>query len=577
MAELARERAKSAADAHRLHANEAQAASEHHAQAEKLHQEARARAEEARRNAERAGLAKDEGHHVVPPGGTHADPSKAVRSSAAQTAYEKALALRNRPANHQVPTGADHTGKVAKLGPATMSAAATARQAIRIAGTRSPRTPSPSTLEPLRTSAMAGLRPHQRALVAARVLKNKAHASTTGRPANLTSHAGSQPITRPASPAAAGQKTGAAGKQTRPLVTLAAANLGNAKATKGKSTKPKPGQTGGAVTTTTNGKTSTTGKPATTTTTTNGKTSTTGKPATTGKPTNNSGTTTINNQSGSALLIAGILAAEVGQALLLQGAFAGAGGGSAFGSGCAFIPNNDGGDASGGDDVAAVGGDAAGTDDQAGTDDALAAQTFDPDSSQSGVLLSVNGDPGDAGPAGTDGDPGPVGGPDGTDASSTASLPPLDLSSPPGSEPGGTDPGDTVSAVVFDQPAVALDAVPQNGRYLNLINLSRSKVTVYVQYHAVDQQNNWAWFPADPAMSDQALSFDLEPGQATETRDGDWRIFADKARVWAVSADGQQQWVRYQKRDLLLVPEVDDQGQPGYVAPTIETVDFGVK
>ncbi len=146
-----------------------------------------------------------------------------------------------------------------------------------------------------------------------------------------------------------------------------------------------------------------------------------------------------------------------------------------------------------------------------------------------------------------------------------------------GDAPGAADLSANVAEAAYDRPTVPIDAVPQSGRYLNLVNLSNSRVTIFVQYHALDQQNHWAWYPADPAASDQALSFELEPGQATETRDGDWRVFADKARVWALSADGQQSWIRYQTRDLLLVPEVDDQGNPGYVAAGIETVNFGVK
>jgi hypothetical protein len=102
------------------------------------------------------------------------------------------------------------------------------------------------------------------------------------------------------------------------------------------------------------------------------------------------------------------------------------------------------------------------------------------------------------------------------------------------------------------------------------------KVTIYVKYHAVDQNGNWNWFPSGLDDSN-AIAFDLAPGQPVELWDGDWHVYADRARIWAVSEDGQHQWVCYKDNDLLLVSEQDDQGQPSYLSADIQTLSFGVK
>jgi len=139
------------------------------------------------------------------------------------------------------------------------------------------------------------------------------------------------------------------------------------------------------------------------------------------------------------------------------------------------------------------------------------------------------------------------------------------------------DGGADVSPTVYDGAATQIDAVPQVGRYLNVINLSGAPATIYIQYHAQDQNGNWNWFPADPVMSQDALSFDLKANQAAEVWDGSWQVYADKARVWAISADRTHHWNRYKATDLLLVSETDDQGQPCYYSPNIQTLSFGLK
>jgi hypothetical protein len=306
-----------------------------------------------------------------------------------------------------------------------------------------------------------------------------------------------------------------------------------------------------------------------------------------------------------AALIAELIIGSIGEAIVLRpglfssGAFSGLGGGagiggggpgaadygpdagnyaSAFDSGCVYLPNGDNGQ-------------------------------NDPNGSPGGVLLSTNSDPygnGDGGANGgpdgsagasPDGDPsqqiGLSGAPDGngTDGNGIAS-PDGDANQQTGltDAPNGNrnqqtgltdapngDGGTEVSPTVYDGGTTPVDAVPQVGRYLNVINLSASPATVFVQYHSQDQNGNWNWFPAAPDMSQDAISFDVNPGQAVELYDGDWHVYADKARVWAASTDGAHQWNRFQDTDLLLVSETDDQGQPCYYSPDIQTLSFGLK
>jgi hypothetical protein len=303
----------------------------------------------------------------------------------------------------------------------------------------------------------------------------------------------------------------------------------------------------------------------------------------------NSGTNALQALAGksgaNAAVLTELIVGTVGQAILFGqglfsggglsvpggggGGFAGEGGGfddgsddsggcaSAFDSGCVYVPNDD--NADGGDDPDGSGNNGSGNGDASG----------DPTAGGGGVLLSVNSGQAGGG-AGSDGDGGDSGGADGDPFNQTVHL-------PSGSAAPGGDGASDISPTVYDAPSTKIDAVPQTGRYLNVINLSAKPATFHVQYHAQDQNGNWAWFPQSPDMSDDGISFDLNPGQAVELWDGDWHVYADKARIWAVSTDGQQQWNRYKSTDLLLVSETDDQGQPCYFAPDIQTLSYGLK
>ena len=255
--------------------------------------------------------------------------------------------------------------------------------------------------------------------------------------------------------------------------------------------------------------------------------------------------------------IAGTVIGAIGDAIVLgAGAFGqgglsypgGGGGGyiddgsggdcsSPFDSGCVYVPNGD------------------------------ASQPFDPNADGSGVVMAV-----DSPPAYDDAAAGNDAGSQGNSLNQQIQLASA-TSTPNGDSSSQTD----VSPTVTDGTAVPIDSVPQSGRYLNVVNLSSSRATFHIKYHAVDQTGNWNWFPSAPNANDDALSFDLEPGQAVELWDGSWHVYADKARIWATSTDSRHQWERYKTSDLLLVSEQDDQGQPSYLSPNTQTLSFGLK
>jgi len=269
----------------------------------------------------------------------------------------------------------------------------------------------------------------------------------------------------------------------------------------------------------------------------------------------NSWQSPTNNVALQGFIAASVIGA-IGDAIVLgagafgQGAlsYAGGGGGgyvddgsggdcsSPFNSGCVYIPNGD------------------------------PSQPFDPNADGSGVVMAVNSEPSysDGSADGAD--------PQGNTFDQQIPLP----SSTSTPSDAGVSPNDG-SQMINDGTTVPIDSVPQSGRYLNIVNLSSSRTTIHVKYHAVDQSGQWNWFPSAPDADDDALSFDLDPGQTAELWDGDWHVYADKPRIWADSADGQNHWARYQTSDLLLVSEQDDQGQPSYLSPDIQTLSFGLK
>lgn len=128
-------------------------------------------------------------------------------------------------------------------------------------------------------------------------------------------------------------------------------------------------------------------------------------------------------------------------------------------------------------------------------------------------------------------------------------------------------------ALVDDTERKQRDVAVQSRRYLRIKNEAGEKLTVYVQYYTVSEQDRWQWFPAKPGEAAQAKHYQLDPGEETYLGEGEWHISARRARVWARSGSGKE-WTEYKDQDLWLVSEVDDDGVRRYYAPKMETFTF---
>jgi hypothetical protein len=125
---------------------------------------------------------------------------------------------------------------------------------------------------------------------------------------------------------------------------------------------------------------------------------------------------------------------------------------------------------------------------------------------------------------------------------------------------------------VIDTDGVSDDvSVPQDTRFLRVHNATDGKLKVWVQYETKTDAGDWVWSPAAPGDPDQALSFEVDPGATVDLQDGDWRVNARRARIWAQSETGE--WNRFRETDLWLVPETDHV----YEAPEAQTFLFTVR
>jgi hypothetical protein len=146
-----------------------------------------------------------------------------------------------------------------------------------------------------------------------------------------------------------------------------------------------------------------------------------------------------------------------------------------------------------------------------------------------------------------------------------------------GDTPAG-DPGVTVESASDDlgEDVVSVTAVPHHTRYLRVANITGGELKVYLQYYTEDENGDWDWSPATPEQDSDAFAVDLDPNEATDIMDGDWRVNASKVRIWAKS-DGGKEWNKFKTVDLDLVPEKDAAGTPTYLADNEETFCFTVK
>jgi hypothetical protein len=108
----------------------------------------------------------------------------------------------------------------------------------------------------------------------------------------------------------------------------------------------------------------------------------------------------------------------------------------------------------------------------------------------------------------------------------------------------------------------------QAQRSLVVQNTTGERLKIWVHYHTLTDQGQWAWTPALPADSGQAIEYLIEPG-AYVLKDHDTRLTANRVRVWAVSDSGRK-WLANKDHDLWLVPDVDDTDPNAFAAKVKE-------
>ena len=142
-------------------------------------------------------------------------------------------------------------------------------------------------------------------------------------------------------------------------------------------------------------------------------------------------------------------------------------------------------------------------------------------------------------------------------------VPPVDVL-PPGGQPGPGGNG--------NPDPVPEDAKLQTVRFLKLRNDTGVKLTVFVQYLTV-AGDKVEWLPGEPG-TDKAISFTMEDGQELTVEDNGPKLAAGVIRLWAVSETVQL--TDFRDKDLVIVPEKDKNGNPGYAAPapTTMTITF---
>ena len=120
-------------------------------------------------------------------------------------------------------------------------------------------------------------------------------------------------------------------------------------------------------------------------------------------------------------------------------------------------------------------------------------------------------------------------------------------------------------------PLPGSDQVPLARRFLRLHNDTGRRLTVQLVYQTLDSQRKWHWLPGKPPSS-RVVQLDLPAGATLQAKHGGEPILASRARIWATGGDSR--WYEWKDRDLLLVPEKDDNGGYRYYARAHDTFTF---
>jgi hypothetical protein len=108
-------------------------------------------------------------------------------------------------------------------------------------------------------------------------------------------------------------------------------------------------------------------------------------------------------------------------------------------------------------------------------------------------------------------------------------------------------------------------------RFVKVKNDTDAPMKVFLQFRGqVDKK--WAWLPADPSESKDALAYDLKPGQEMYLDTKGSKVAASRVRIWGVAES--QSWLDFRDQDLWVVPEMDQRGEHRYQATEMKTFTF---
>jgi tetratricopeptide (TPR) repeat protein len=114
--------------------------------------------------------------------------------------------------------------------------------------------------------------------------------------------------------------------------------------------------------------------------------------------------------------------------------------------------------------------------------------------------------------------------------------------------------GDPKSAQKDYQKATELDDSYQlyDRRYLKVVNDTGQDLTVSLVYYTKTKSGTWQWFPAKPGEGN-SVQYTFTPGESGILYHDDWKVNANRVRLWAESSD--RIWPAYRDTDLILAPE----------------------
>lgn len=116
--------------------------------------------------------------------------------------------------------------------------------------------------------------------------------------------------------------------------------------------------------------------------------------------------------------------------------------------------------------------------------------------------------------------------------------------------------GDSSRANSDFRQAAKMDSSYQmyDRKYVRVVNNSPDELTVHLVYHTKTTSGSWKWFPDTPAVG-KSVTYTFAPGESGVLFHDEWKVNADRIRLWAVS--DSHHWLDYRDRDLVLSPGGD--------------------